>query len=76
MSAQIKAEITTIEKEVSSFKKSKLKKEDCSSIISIVGEPVLYNALMELYNEAFPNDEQGFIQSQINKLSKLLKTQG
>lgn len=74
--AKIKAEIRIIEKEVASYKKGKLKKEDCSSIISIVGEPVLYNALMELYNEAFPNDEQGFIQSQINKLSKLLKTQG
>ncbi|PJE46001.1 MAG: hypothetical protein CUR34_11610 [Sediminibacterium sp.] len=73
---QIRAEIKIIGKEVASYKKGKLKKEDCSSIISIVGEPVLYNALIELYNEAFPNDDQGFIQSQINKLSKLLKTQG
>lgn len=72
--AEIIAEIKITEKEVASYKKSKLEKEDCSSIISIVGEPVLYNALMELYNEAFPNDEQGFIQSQIDKLSKLLKT--
>jgi len=76
LSAQIKAEIKILENEVSSYKKNKLKKEDCSSIISIVGEPVLYNALMELYNEAFPNDDQNFIQSQINKLKKLLKTQG
>lgn len=76
LSTQIKAEIKILKNKVSSYKKSKLKKEDCSSLISIVGEPVLYNALMELYNEAFPNDEQDFIQSQINKLSKLLKRQG
>lgn len=76
LSAKIKEEIKILEMEDASYKKSKLKKEDCNTIISIVGEPVLYNALMELYNEAFPNDKQDFIQSQINKLTKLLKTQG
>ncbi|PKP06632.1 MAG: hypothetical protein CVU10_03465 [Bacteroidetes bacterium HGW-Bacteroidetes-5] len=73
LSAQIKAEIKVIKEKISTYKKSTLKKEDCSSIISIVGEPVLYNALMELYNEAFPNDDKNFIQSQIDKLRKLLK---
>jgi len=68
--AIIKGEIKSIEIENSRYKE--IDQSQCSSIISIVGEPVLYNSLMELYSQAFPNDETNFIQSQIDKLTKLL----
>lgn len=68
--ALIKGEITSMEIENSSYKE--IEQTQCSSIISIVGEPVLYNSLVELYSQAFPNDETNFIQSQIDKLTKLL----
>ncbi|WP_367209317.1 AAA family ATPase [Sphingobacterium sp. R2] len=63
-------EIKTLKSENSNYKE--LDQKQCSSIISIVGEPVLYNSLMELYSKAFPVDESNFIRSQIDKLSKLL----
>ena len=34
----------------------KIEQSKCDSIISIVGEPVLYNSLFELYSQAYPND--------------------
>ena len=66
----IKREIKSIETESANYKE--IEQTKCSSIISIVGEPVLYNSLMELYSQAFQNDETNFIQSQIDKLTKLL----
>jgi len=66
----IKLEIKSLKTENSGYKE--LEQTQCASIISIVGEPVLYNSLMELYSQAFPNDETSFIQSQIDKLTKLL----
>lgn len=66
----IKDEIKSIE--IENYRYKEIDQNQCSSIISIVGEPVLYNSLMELYSQAFPNDETNFIQSQIDKLTKLL----
>lgn len=68
--ALINGDIKSLEKENSNYKE--IEQAQCSSIISIVGEPVLYNSLMELYSQAFPNDETNFIQTQIDKLTKLL----
>jgi len=54
------------------LKKSKiLSKQFCEQIIEIVGEPVLYNSLMELYSEAYPESKNDFIDIQIQKLNKL-----
>jgi len=50
-----------------------LSKEDCKKVISLVGEPMLYMSLMELYSEAFTDTGDDFIENQINKLKKLKK---
>ncbi len=68
--ASINRDIKFLENENSRY--TEIEQTQCSAIISIVGEPVLYNSLMELYSQAFPNDETDFIQSQIDKLTKLL----
>lgn len=67
----ISNEIQTLKNENSNY--NKIEKSKCDAIISIVGEPVLYNSLMELYSQAYPNDKEDFIKSQINKLQSLLK---
>jgi hypothetical protein len=66
----INNEIKTLIKANSNYKR--IEKSKCDSIISIVGEPVLYNSLLELYSKAYPNDKKDFIESQINKLKNLL----
>jgi energy-coupling factor transporter ATP-binding protein EcfA2 len=48
-----------------------LTKEECGAIISIVGEPILYTSLIELYSEAFPNDRKSLIDQQIEYLNAL-----
>ena len=68
--ASINRDIKFLENE--NYRYTEIEQTQCSAIISIVGEPVLYNSLMELYSQAFPNDETDFIQSQIDKLTKLL----
>lgn len=66
----INNEIKTLIKANSNY--IKIEKSKCDSIISIVGEPVLYNSLLELYSQAYPNDKKNFIESQINNLKNLL----
>jgi hypothetical protein len=43
----------------------------CKRLIELVGEPILYMSLMELFVEAFKSKKDEFIQSQINKLEEL-----
>jgi hypothetical protein len=48
-----------------------LSQEKCKKIISLIGEPILYNGLLELYSKAFPEDTNNFIDEQIQKLENL-----
>lgn len=48
-----------------------LDKEECSQIIELIGEPVLYRSLIELYLEVFPNEKDDFLQKQIDFLQKM-----
>lgn len=48
-----------------------LSRPQCEEWISIVGEPVLYQSLMELYNQAFGGEGQAFIKNQIDFLLRL-----
>lgn len=48
-----------------------LSKEQCENRVAIIGEPVLYQTLMELYQQAFGKEAQDFIQDQINFLQRL-----
>jgi len=43
----------------------------CKTIIDVVGEPILYMSLMELYSETFKKSNVEFIEAQIKKLEKL-----
>ena len=45
----------------------------CKKLIELVGEPMLYVSLMELYVEVFQSKKEEFIQSQIDRLEKLKK---
>lgn len=48
-----------------------LSKAECESLINMIGEPVLYMSLMELYSEAFQTAGYAFLDEQINELQKL-----
>lgn len=48
-----------------------LSKPQCEAWIAIVGEPVLYQSLMELYHQAFGRKGRAFIQNQIEFLQRL-----
>jgi len=69
ITAVIKVKIKSLKDE--NYNYNKIERLKCESIISIVGEPVLYNSLMELYSQAYSKDKNDFIQSQIDKLTKL-----
>ncbi|WP_147679091.1 AAA family ATPase [Algibacter pacificus] len=43
----------------------------CKTIINIVGEPILYMSLMDLYTETFKDSKIEFIDEQIKKLEQL-----
>lgn len=45
----------------------------CSNLIDIIGEPMLYNSLVELYTEAYPLEKENFIKRQIERLQKLIE---
>lgn len=49
----------------------KVVKEKCKNIIDIVGEPILYMSLMDLYAETFKGTKDEFIDNQIKKLEQL-----
>lgn len=49
----------------------KYDKTYCKELIELVGEPILYMSLMELYTEVFQSKKEEFIQSQIDRLEKL-----
>lgn len=79
-------EIELIRKELIKTKRKKLLKriefnnlndkynsEYCSNLIDIIGEPILYNSLIELYSEAYPSAKENFIKQQIKRLQKLIK---
>ncbi|MBK9687116.1 MAG: hypothetical protein IPO65_04935 [Saprospiraceae bacterium] len=68
--ALMKGKIKSLNDENANY--DKIEQSKCDSIISIVGEPVLYNSLIELYSQAYPNDKDVFIKSQIEKLTSLL----
>lgn len=67
----IENEIKKLRKEIEESVKNNLSLKECEELISIVGEPVLYNSLMEMYVEAFSNIGDEFIDSQIKKLTEL-----
>ncbi|MFV9551080.1 hypothetical protein [Algibacter sp. PT7-4] len=46
-------------------------KQKCKDIIDIVGEPILYMSLMDLYAETFKESKNEFIDDQIEKLKQL-----
>jgi len=46
-------------------------KDECKKVIDIVGEPMLYMSLMELYTETFNESKNDFIDEQIKKLKSL-----
>ena len=46
-------------------------KRKCKNIIDIVGEPILYMSLMDLYAETFKDSKNEFIDNQIEKLERL-----
>ncbi len=43
----------------------------CKNVINVIGEPILYMSLMELYSLAYKNSKQIFIDEQIQKLNNL-----
>lgn len=45
--------------------------EECKRVIQIIGEPMLYMSLMELYAETFQDNSNEFINEQIRKLENL-----
>lgn len=50
---------------------SMLSEGECREIIGLVGEPVLYQSLMELFLQVFPEKRLNFIDQQLEYLSKL-----
>ncbi len=50
-----------------------LSQKVCKQIISVVGEPMLYMSLMEIYVETFNDSKNDFIDEQIQKLIDLKK---
>ena len=46
-------------------------KQKCKNIIDIVGEPILYMSLMDLYAETYKESKNEFIDDQIEKLKQL-----
>lgn len=69
----IKRKIDKLQNEINELKKHKLSLKECKDLISIVGEPVLYNSLIELYIEVNSNGDDSFIDAQIEKLKQLKK---
>lgn len=51
----------------------KVNKEYCKKIIELIGEPILSSSLMELFTEAYPNEKEDYISTQIKRLSNLIK---
>jgi len=51
----------------------KYNSEYCSNLIDLIGEPILYNSLIELYSEAYPSEKENFIKQQIKRLQKLIE---
>ena len=52
---------------------SKVDKDYCQKIIELIGEPILSSSLMELFVEAYPDEKEDYISSQIKRLSNLIK---
>jgi len=48
-----------------------LSEDDCKNIINLIGEPMLYMSLMELFSETFKGEKDLFIDEQIKKLESL-----
>lgn len=71
LSKVIKDRNKLIQQEILNLEQSHISKPFCEEIISIVGEPVLYYSLLELYSEAYPESKYVFIDKQIQKLNKL-----
>jgi ABC-type Na+ transport system ATPase subunit NatA len=55
------------------FKKNEFNslKQKCENLINIVGEPILYMSLMDLFSETFKESKNEFIVDQIKKLEQL-----
>ncbi|WP_136668898.1 ATP-binding protein [Flavobacterium sp. H122] len=65
----IKYSINSLKKQSNETKPLKKFSEDyCKKIIEIVGEPILYFSLMEIYCEAFPTSKDNYIETQLKKL--------
>lgn len=69
----IRNEINKINNQLKKLPKpsKKYNEEYCKKLIELVGEPLLYISLMELYAEASQSTKDSFIQSQIDRLQKL-----
>ena len=50
---------------------TKVDKNFCKNLIEIVGEPMLYSSLIELYTEVYVSEKDNFIDKQILRLQKL-----
>lgn len=51
--------------------KELLGEKECENFIALVGEPVLYESLVEFYSQVFPEKKKDFIESQIAMLKKM-----
>ncbi|MDW5288875.1 hypothetical protein R6X41_08615 [Formosa sp. PL04] len=71
--SRVELEIKDIEHKLSKTNKpnEKYNKEYCKKVIEVVGEPILYMSLIELYTLAYKNSKDAFIDEQIANLNKL-----
>tara|TARA_R110002049_G_scaffold13868_1_gene59802 strand:- start:1439 stop:3577 length:2139 start_codon:yes stop_codon:yes gene_type:complete len=72
---QLQKKIDSIEFKLKGIKQPDVKytKEYCEKVIKVIGEPILYMSLMELYSLAYKNSKDAFINEQIKKLEDLKK---
>jgi predicted ATPase len=70
---RIESELKDVEHKLAKIKKPKEKynEEYCKKVIEVVGEPILYMSLMELYTLAYKGSKDTFIDEQIRKLESL-----
>jgi len=70
---QVLAELKDVQNKLTRIENidPKVDKNFCKNLIEIVGEPMLYSSLAELYIEAYVSEKDNFIDQQILRLQKL-----
>ncbi len=70
---RIERELKDVEHKLTKTKRpeEKYNEEYCKKVIEVVGEPILYMSLMELYTVAYKGSKDAFIDEQIQKLNDL-----